>query len=562
MPRGSLIPTTVKERGSVKTSYEWEEEGRNVQVRMSVPNEALDASTFMSSMAAKHDQEIDVLHAVVMANKRSSIAAAKPGAVPKVAITVLKEDDEPDFKSKSRVSYRAQLLMDDDEKKGSRRNMHFQNIGRSGVQRLRRKLQRLRNDPDGTATSMAIIADMKNRGYRPDAASYTAVILSCQAGKKWNELMAFLEEMRTARMRPDRSVFAAAIMACERLGKWEDGLGLLEEMKQERNLNPDIASLQCMVRACEKAGAWKAAYELLNEVNVAERVPVVVFEEVVQGIVKNSVSFETEGGDRVSVDVLRQADGESLSGRNTRGSSDVNSAFTSNNTSRRASNINTQGHASRTRSRAESPGPGQSAAAEAAQAMNALQQAAAFAEASVEILREQMKGIHPQEQGSCQQALDLLAEMQEQGHSPDRASYDIAIACCSVHKEWKSALDLFNQMRKEDIKPSQDAFKAAATATERLGLWSQTLTLVKEMKARGFQDTQDTKLVAFKACGRAGQWHEAFSLLSEAAEVPERNFEEAGIQQPSTNRIWTAGIFKRRFRRKASASRTENKYNA
>lgn len=572
MPRGSLTPTIRKDRGSINTKYKWEDErGSVVEVNLNKPKEVIEADKFTSTMIAMEDANLDVFHAIASSAKRNSLmgkrhsllgARFQSNVTPKVAINVFKEEEEDTLKS-SRISYRAQLLMEQEaENSKGVRHMHFQNIGRSGMQKLRKKLQRLRNDPDGAEPAIALVAEMKRRGYRPDMASFTAVILACQAGKKWKPIMDFHNEMVEGRFRPDRSIYIAVIQACEHLGRWEDGLNLLNDMKESK-FNPDIATYQAVIRACQKCGEWRAAFELMKETAKMESINArIVPEEEKTGMVRSSVTFENDNGERVSVDVLRQIDNDGMSGRNTRGSgcSTSGSDVTSKNTSRRTSGIQSFGHSSRTRSRADSPdGAGQSKAAEAAQAINALQQAAAFAEASVEILREQIKAINPQQEGSWEEALDILAEMREQGHSPDRMSYDVAIACCHHGGQWIKVVELFNQLRSEDVKPTQEAFNSVVSATEKLGQWNQTLTLVKEMKARGYKDNADTKLLAFKACGRAGQWEDAFTVLNDAAKEPADTYE---TKMATNTRIWTTGIFKRKFRKVAvpNAS-TESKYN-
>lgn len=75
-----------------------------------------------------------------------------------------------------------------------------------------------------------------------------------------------------------------------------------------------------------------------------------------------------------------------------------------------------------------------------------------------------------------------LLDMQEQGHAPDRATYNTAISACGQGGQWRSAMSLYDRMKKEGTAPNVVTFNALMHVCERSGRWRTALALVDTMR--------------------------------------------------------------------------------
>ena len=65
--------------------------------------------------------------------------------------------------------------------------------------------------------ALRTLAEMRARGWRPNAISYNSAISACEKGARWALALGSLSEMFDAALEPDVISFSAAISACEKV---------------------------------------------------------------------------------------------------------------------------------------------------------------------------------------------------------------------------------------------------------------------------------------------------------------------------------------------------------
>lgn len=429
---------------------------------------------------------------------------------------VLEQPDEPEVKE-SAVTRRAKTLGVDSWSETEQRSArtHMQMVGRSGLQRLRNKLRRLRNT-DEYAKALETMEEMRQSGYHPDPTSYATVIQICSAVQQWKSVIQVFDAMVDARIKPDRECYVTAIRAAEGANNWTKAKQLLQEM-QAHNLEPDMEAYYIAARACQRGEEWESTFELLSKMHQkglakdnqnwsADQ------EKLPSGLVKSSNSWEDKDGFRISTErivaiSLNHQGGSRASGSRQR--STLTSGRNSGGTS-----FSGTAPTSTSMSRVESPGLGGQVVGVITQQFSVPAQAAALAEASLDLWRQQLRALRA-DGTKWELALQILEEMRHQGHKPDVASYNSCLSSCQCAEQWDHVLQLYKDMIEDGHKPDKQNYRQAVVACERLGKWSETLDLIKEMRSRGMGGDDETYRMAIRACERGQQWDQAYSLLGE-----------------------------------------------
>jgi pentatricopeptide repeat domain-containing protein 1 len=123
--------------------------------------------------------------------------------------------------------------------------------------------------PDTPASHAAelLFEDMRSRGVRPNALTYTAAIAACADSGRADLALRFLGEMRAGV--PDAEVpkaaFDAAIKACVAGGEAEAAGGLLAEMGAATGQTPGVRAYTTAIASCREGGRSDLALGLLDE---------------------------------------------------------------------------------------------------------------------------------------------------------------------------------------------------------------------------------------------------------------------------------------------------------
>lgn len=423
------------------------------------------------------------------------------------------EDEELDVKE-SAVARRAKMLRGQEswEETQAKKVMQMQMVGRSGLQRLRNKLRRIRHTAE-YGKAMFVLDEMRLAGYQPDAASYANAIQVCAAAEKWTTVLKLFDSMIEERQKPDRQCYIITIHAAERSNNWERAKQLLSEMKA-RNLEPDMEAYYVAARACQRGEEWGSTFDLLTEMHMrglkTENAEYQWDGKLPPGLAKITQSWEDKEGTRLSIEKIaaRQARSSHMGSRNR---STLNSSDTSFSGTRSAS---------RSMSRMDSPGL-EGLVSNVEQQMDVPAKVAALAEASMEIWRDQLRKLK-NDSTQWELTLQILEEMKNQGHRPDIVSYNACLTTCAGAKQWDKVLQLFKDMQEDGHKADKPTYKNALLACERLGRWEEVLELIKEMKARGMGNDETTYRMAIRACERGQQWEKAYSLLNEVIQKNNR----------------------------------------
>lgn len=126
-----------------------------------------------------------------------------------------------------------------------------------------------------------------------------------------------------------------------------------------------------------------------------------------------------------------------------------------------------------------------------------------------------------------QQALKLLAEMEERGIVPSEVTFSVTIKACGEGGQWRKALDLVECMRRREMPINLYVYNAAITAVSKAAkqgsktgagdgqLWSEVKTLLEHMRLDGIEPDGFSFSSAISCCGSEGRWEEALGLIDE-----------------------------------------------
>jgi pentatricopeptide repeat protein len=124
-----------------------------------------------------------------------------------------------------------------------------------------------------------------------------------------------------------------------------------------------------------------------------------------------------------------------------------------------------------------------------------------------------------------QQALKLLAEMEERGMEPSEVAYSVTIKACGEGGQWRKALELVETMRARNVTVNVYVYNAAITAIAKAAkqrskggdgetnLWTEVLALLSHMRRDGIEPDGFSYSSAISCCGAEGRWEEALELL-------------------------------------------------
>merc|ERR1711988_1314157 len=135
--------------------------------------------------------------------------------------------------------------------------------------------------------------------------------------------------------------------------------------------------------------------------------------------------------------------------------------------------------------------------------------------------------------GRWREALDMLVIIKESSPSgPDASTYTSAMIACLKGNQWSTALDLFDEVCQTKIPIPEGMYTAAISAYEKAGKWRKTLELLREMKMQGITPSVFTYNSAIFSTKKDKQWMEAGMLLGEMRKdglTPDRNSYHAAM---------------------------------
>eukprot|EP00993_Chasmostoma_nieuportense_P000985 NODE_1904_length_1339_cov_40.103135_g1809_i0.p1 GENE.NODE_1904_length_1339_cov_40.103135_g1809_i0~~NODE_1904_length_1339_cov_40.103135_g1809_i0.p1 ORF type:complete len:435 (+),score=77.00 NODE_1904_length_1339_cov_40.103135_g1809_i0:1-1305(+) len=118
--------------------------------------------------------------------------------------------------------------------------------------------------------------------------------------------------------------------------------------------------------------------------------------------------------------------------------------------------------------------------------------------------------------GDCQQALDILREMQQKGPTPDVFIWSAVIGVCSKVGELNLASELLEGMKAEGVEPNAVTYLSLISTCAKVGgQLSWALELLKEMQEKGISADFRTYSALISTCEKAGQLHQALELFQE-----------------------------------------------
>ncbi|CAJ1349537.1 unnamed protein product, partial [Effrenium voratum] len=104
---------------------------------------------------------------------------------------------------------------------------------------------------------MRLMAEMEDRGFKPDVVTFTSMMSSCDA-RAAKELM---EQMR------QRGLKASVVTYTALIGKLNDGPEVLEVLRQmeEEGISPTVATYSCAVKICAQAYDFPSAGRVMRK---------------------------------------------------------------------------------------------------------------------------------------------------------------------------------------------------------------------------------------------------------------------------------------------------------
>lgn len=130
----------------------------------------------------------------------------------------------------------------------------------------------------------------------------------------------------------------------------------------------------------------------------------------------------------------------------------------------------------------------------------------------------------------CDKALELLAEMEENGIEPSGVTYSVAITACGNGGQWQKALDLLDVMRKKNLSINLITYNSAITAVAKAAkhstragrgdsqLWPKVKHLLDQISLDGLHPDGFSFSSAISCCGAEARWQEALTLLEQMEE--------------------------------------------
>ena len=108
------------------------------------------------------------------------------------------------------------------------------------------------------------------------------------------------------------------------------------------------------------------------------------------------------------------------------------------------------------------------------------------------------------------QALQLLASMEDRGPSPDVISYSAVLNTCARLAQWRLALEELRRMQRRHVSPDVVALNAAMSACAEAVQWQTCLSMLQTSSAG---DADSISYNAFlKACDKSAQWTVALCM--------------------------------------------------
>eukprot|EP00993_Chasmostoma_nieuportense_P007638 NODE_906_length_1773_cov_42.927096_g850_i0.p1 GENE.NODE_906_length_1773_cov_42.927096_g850_i0~~NODE_906_length_1773_cov_42.927096_g850_i0.p1 ORF type:complete len:520 (+),score=106.24 NODE_906_length_1773_cov_42.927096_g850_i0:54-1613(+) len=116
--------------------------------------------------------------------------------------------------------------------------------------------------------------------------------------------------------------------------------------------------------------------------------------------------------------------------------------------------------------------------------------------------------------GDCQQALNILREMQQKGPTPDVFIWSAVIGVCSKVGELNLASKLLEGMKAEGVEPNVVTYQSLISTCAKVGgQLSWALELLKEMQEKGISADFRTYSALISSCEKTGQLHKALELF-------------------------------------------------
>eukprot|EP00993_Chasmostoma_nieuportense_P000317 NODE_1293_length_1563_cov_33.151811_g850_i1.p1 GENE.NODE_1293_length_1563_cov_33.151811_g850_i1~~NODE_1293_length_1563_cov_33.151811_g850_i1.p1 ORF type:complete len:450 (-),score=79.43 NODE_1293_length_1563_cov_33.151811_g850_i1:161-1510(-) len=118
--------------------------------------------------------------------------------------------------------------------------------------------------------------------------------------------------------------------------------------------------------------------------------------------------------------------------------------------------------------------------------------------------------------GDCQQALNILREMQQKGPTPDVFIWSAVIGVCSKVGELNLASKLLEGMKAEGVELNRVTYLSLISTCAKVGgQLSWALELLKEMQEKGISADFRTYSALISTCEKAGQLPQALELFQE-----------------------------------------------
>eukprot|EP00931_Biecheleriopsis_adriatica_P081685 TRINITY_DN55050_c0_g1_i1.p1 TRINITY_DN55050_c0_g1~~TRINITY_DN55050_c0_g1_i1.p1 ORF type:complete len:323 (-),score=71.94 TRINITY_DN55050_c0_g1_i1:75-1043(-) len=117
-----------------------------------------------------------------------------------------------------------------------------------------------------------VLEDMKQKGLKPDVASYNAFISACGKAKRTDLAFNAFHEMKQRGLEPDLTTYNRVIRACKVTKQALQAVELLKEMRR-RNVEPDISTYRAVSKVCMDCDMASKAWEVFEEMLCAGLCP-------------------------------------------------------------------------------------------------------------------------------------------------------------------------------------------------------------------------------------------------------------------------------------------------
>eukprot|EP00903_Cladosiphon_okamuranus_P010313 g9760.t1 len=337
--------------------------------------------------------------------------------------------------------------------------------------------------------ALELLQDVRETGWligRQGEKAYMYALKACTAAQDAWSALALLDSAQDDGVPRTVALRTGAMQACSGAGEWRAALSILDDMQAE-GLRPESTAYVAAMEACARGGVMDLALELLDRVLQDHPGDIATITAGYRGAIRATAN----GGQwEEATSLLQRMRQDSMAVVK---SEDYNAALLA-------------------CVRAQQP-----VAALTLLGDMSLEAKSCRADETSYILTMRSFG----REGRWRTVIDLMKSLQEEaGLTPTVSSYNVVVEALAKAGEWRKALDVLAEMKENGVRPTEFTYSRCMAACEKCGEVEQVLALLADLKKQ--EDIVPDSYVfniAMIACSKAGRLDDVLGILQEMREM-------------------------------------------